>query len=113
MAGDKTRKDDEKLTRREMLAKVKGWSLVLLTGAAGKTVVGTAAVGLASQGCTIEYSDGYSDSYSDGYANYADYSDGYSVYSDAYANYGDYGDSYANYNDYGDGYANYGDYGDA
>lgn len=81
-----------RLNRREMLAQVKGWSLVALSLPATKIMLG-AGVGTAalSEGCV--YTDGtyhnYSNSYSNGYSNYSNYSDSsYSNYSN-YSNYSD------------------------
>ena len=91
-----SQKDDKsnRMDRREMLAKVKAWSMVALSLPVVKAM-GVGAVAMGGQAC-VYTDDSYSNygdgGYSNGYSAYSNYSDsGYSNYSN-YSNYSDYSD---------------------
>ena len=78
--------NENRICRREMFAKAKGWSAVALSLPLLKGL-GVGAAVVATNGCYVDGS----------YSNYGDSS--YSNYSDSsYSDYGDYGD----YGDYSD-----------
>lgn len=103
---------EERLSRRQALIKLRGWSVAV----AGLAIPATVTP-LSGCGDDTYYDYSYSD-YSAGYSNYSNYSDSsysnYSNYSDAgyhdggYFNYDDYA-AYSVYNDTGS-YSDYGDY---